>query len=197
MTTGKVQTEVADADLQRARRKTRREIDQVGEQLKKIYRKLGLTDEVDSIERVLRKRFGIRFFAERGIVSRHGELFEIDAHAYNDNEFYLVSVCCDLRSEDIEYLLTKLKRLPKYYPEHAHRSLYGIIAASRLSKPGREEALGKGLYVGIIKDEKFRLRTPPDFQPKDYRRSAKKAAKVAGGGSRKKPFAGRKKRLGK
>ncbi len=159
----------------RSRREAIHAVDELDRQLKKIYEKMGLTDEWDWIEKTLHKRFHTHSSAKGHTVRRDQGEFAIDTHAYNDKEFYLVTICGQLESDMIKYTLETLEAIPRFFEEHADRALYGVMAATEIPEAAREEALNRGLFVGLIRNEKFKLQTPPGFIPRDFRPRSKKS----------------------
>ena len=96
---------------------------------------------------------------------------ELDVLAYSNsdrNEVYVVEVKSHLREEGIEQLKKTLTEFRNFFPEHAGKRLYGILAAVQIPEDVASKALREGLYLARIHDEQFELHLPEGFEPRAY-----------------------------
>jgi hypothetical protein len=159
-------------DTDRRIKATDRQIKELGKQIGGLGEKFGGFTEglaLPSMERLLRRRFGMEVVSPRVRVTKAGRHLEIDVLSYANgalNQAYLVEVKSHLREEAIEQLKVLLRQFRDFFPEHRDKRLYGILAAVDLSPEAR--ALREGLYVARIQDQVFALDVPEDFQPQAY-----------------------------
>lgn len=152
----------------------RKQMKRTDKQLGALGNKFGSFAEgmaLPSMERVLRRQFGMNIVNPRAKASKNGRMLEIDVLAYDNgdrNEAYLVEVKSHLTSEGIEQMLKTLEEFPKFFLPLANRKIYGIIAAIDIPENLRNEVANKGLYLARISDGTFRLETPRGFKPKDF-----------------------------
>jgi hypothetical protein len=155
-------------------RKTDRQIKELGKQIGGLGEKFGSFTEglaLPSMEKILRKRFGMEVVSPRVRVTREDRHMEIDVLAYTNSEInaaYVVEVKSHLREEAIDQLKRILVRFREFFPEHRDKRLYGILAAVDVSPELRERVLREGIYVARIRGEIFALDVPEGFEPKVY-----------------------------
>lgn len=153
---------------------TDRKLKELGKQIGGLGEKFGSFTEglaLPSMEKILRKRFGMEVVSPSVRVSKGGEHIEIDVLAYANgklNRAYIVEVKSHPREESITQIQTLLKRFRDYFPEHKDKAVYGILAAVDISPALRERALREGLYVARIHDNVFEMDTPDDFQARAW-----------------------------
>jgi len=153
---------------------TDRQIKELGKQIGGLGEKFGSFTEglaLPSMERLLRRRFGMEVVSPRVRASKGGRHLEIDTLAYANGEInaaYVVEVKSHLREEAIAQLRNLLESFREFFPEHRDKRLYGILAAVDCSEALRERALREGFYVARIHDNVFELNVPDDFQPKVF-----------------------------
>jgi hypothetical protein len=160
--------------LREAQRETDREIKELGKQIGGLGKKFGSFTEgmaLPSMETLLREKFNMEVVSPSIRVRKDGKELQLDVFAYSNgnlNTAYIVEVKSHAREEAIPQLHTILERFRTFFPEHQHRTLYGILAAVDISVELREKALQAGFYVARIHDELFELDTPETFNPKPY-----------------------------
>ena len=158
-----------------------RDMKELGQQIGGIGRKFGRFTEglaFPSMEKILRERFGMEQIFSRVRAHKGGDTMEIDVLAYTNGEHstaYLVEVKSHLDTEGIQQMLASLDRFPTFFPEHANKELYGILAAVDMEKNVRNHALRKGLFLARIHDEQFKLDVPDDFRPHRFLETKKNA----------------------
>ena len=81
---------------------------------------------------------------------------------------FLVEVKSHLREEAIEQMRKMLRDFHTFFPGHAGKKVYGILAAVSAPERVREKILREGLYLARIHDGQFELQVPEDFQPRAF-----------------------------
>ena len=168
------ETDLQFQELARERRETDRQIRELGKQIGGLGEKFGSFTEglaLPSMERLLRKRFGMEVISPSVRATKDGQHLEIDVLAYANgavNAAYLVEVKSHLREEAITQLQNLLRRFRDFFPEHREKRLYGILAAVDLTPTLRERVLREGFYVARIHDQVFTLEVPAGFEPRAY-----------------------------
>jgi hypothetical protein len=158
-----------------SQKETARQIKQVNKQIGELGNKFGYFTEgmaLPSMEKVLKRQFGLNGVFPRAKLDLNGETLEIDVLAHDtmgeNDSVFLVEVKSNLTREAIEQLLDTIGRFPKFYPDLADRKLFGIVAAVYIPDELRNTVFKKGLYLARISDETFRLQTPAGFKPKVF-----------------------------
>ena len=163
-----------DRQIKASQKETDREIKELGKQIGGLGKKFGSFTEgmaLPSMETLLREKFNMEVISPSIRVRKGGKELQLDVFAYNNgdlNTAYIVEVKSHAREEAIPQLHAILERFRTFFPEHQHRTLYGILAAVDISAELREKALQAGFYVARIHDELFELDTPETFTPKAY-----------------------------
>ena len=124
-----------------------------------------------SMERLLRKQFGMTTVATRYKAQRTGETMEIDVLGLANgdiNAVVAVEVKSHLKERDVEQTLRMLDRFMDFFPEHKGKQLYGILAYVDGSEEIRKQAVRAGLYTARIHDEVFDLLPDSTFTPRDF-----------------------------
>ena len=161
-------------ETDRQKRQTDRQIRELGKQIGGLGEKFGSFTEglaLPSMERLLRKRFGMEVISPSVRAVKDGQHLEIDVLAYANgavNAAYLVEVKSHLREEAITQLHSLLHRFRDFFPAHREKRLYGILAAVDLTPTLRERVLREGFYVARIHDQVFTLEVPAGFEPRAY-----------------------------
>ena len=161
-------------ELRESQQETDREIKELGKQIGGLGKKFGSFTEgmaLPSMEMLLREKFNMEVVSPSIRVRKGGKELQLDVFAYNNgdlNTAYIVEVKSHAREEAIPQLHNILERFRTFFPEHQHRTLYGILAAVDISAELREKALQAGFYVARIHNELFELDTPEIFTPKAY-----------------------------
>ncbi len=127
-----------------------------------------------SMNKLLRKQFGMEVIATRVKASHQNKKLELDLLAYTNgdlNTAFIVEIKSHIQQEDLQQLLTILATFPEVFPEHADKRLYGILAAVDIPDNVMNKVLKKGIYLAMINDELFKLRVPTDFQARSFSHS--------------------------
>jgi hypothetical protein len=160
-------------------KETDRRINQTNKQLGELGNKFGSFAEgmaLPSMEKILKRKFDATVVNPNAKSSINGQSMEIDVLAYDKSgrdEVYLVEVKSHLTPDGINQMLKAIEDFPKFFPNLAHRKIYGIIAAVTMPDNLRNEVLSKGLYLAQISDDTFRLRVPRNFKPRDFNKASK------------------------
>jgi len=157
--------------LKETERQFRQQIKELGKQIGGLGNKFGSFAEgmaFPSMEKVLRKRFGMEVVSTRVKNIKGDKILEIDVLAYANsekNEVYVVEVKSHLHHRELEQVLKTMEEFPKFFTEHQDKKLYGIVAAIDVSEEMKKQVLEKGLYLALIHDDLFTLKVPKNFQP--------------------------------
>ena len=166
----KAMTQETDRQFKAMLQKANRRNKELGQQIGGLGQKFGGFTEgmaFPSMDKILRKRFGMENVSTRVKVSRNGGLMEMDVLAYANgkrNAVYVVEVKSRLRQDGIEQILQTLDRFPHFFPEHKGKALYGMLGVVDFDQRIKEEVLQKGLLLARIQDECFTLDVPADFK---------------------------------
>jgi hypothetical protein len=158
----------------RLQKENAREITRVSKQIGDIGNKFGSFTEgmaFPSMERMLRRRFGMTHVTTNFEVVKNGEEMELDVFAYANedvNTAIVVEVKSHLRESDVKQVLKMMEKFPRFFPEHRGKKLYGILASVQVPADVQRYAIKQGLMVARIADELFDLKVPEGFQPKDF-----------------------------
>jgi hypothetical protein len=163
-------------EAEQRQRETDRQLRELGKQIGGLGNKFGSFTEglaLPSMEKILRRRFGVDTIAPSVRVSRGDRHLELDVLAYANDEVnaaYVVEVKSHLREEHIQQLLEILEQFAGWFPEHRSKQLYGILAAVPIPAALRPRVLEQGLYLAHIHNDLFELEVPDDFQPRRFDR---------------------------
>lgn len=161
-------------ETDREQQETARQLREVGRQLGGLGEKFGSFTEgmaFPAMTKILLQRFGMTTIATRVRSRRNGRSLELDVLAYSNsqkNEAYVVEVKSHLREDGLDQLLRTLKEFREFFPEHADKKVYGVLAAVDISGNVAQKALREGIYLARIHDNQFELQVPDDFQPRAY-----------------------------
>lgn len=163
-------------ELNELRKQNEQLVADLGQQIGGLGRKFGGFTEgmaFPSMEKILRKRFGMEVITTRVKARQKGEMLEIDVLAYanhHKNEAFVVEVKSSLKDDGIDQILKILKKFPDFFPEHRGKKLYGILAMVDAPADVRARALREGLYLARIHDETFEIQVPESFVPRAFGR---------------------------
>jgi hypothetical protein len=159
-----------------AHRQAQIEMRQLRKQLGEIGNKFGSFTEGmawPAMQRILQRRFKAEVVAADVRQRRGPEEIQLDVLAYRQTApqaAWVVEVKSHLRQRDLEQVLRILERFPDWFPEHADKELYGVLAVVDTPPEDLAAAQAAGIHVARIHDEQFRLVDPPGFIPRSYRR---------------------------
>lgn len=168
--------ELAEEQKETARqqRETAQQLRELGKQLGGLGDKFGSFTEglaLPSMTKILMQQFGMQAVMPRARVRRNGRTMEIDVLAYSNSEVntaFIVEVKSHLREDGLDQLRKMLRDFRDFFPEHAGKKVYGILAAVDIPEDLAQKVLREGIYLALIHDGHFELQVPRDFQPKAY-----------------------------
>lgn len=169
-----LQIKETERQLRAASRETNAQLKELGRQIGGLGRKFGSFTEgmaLPAMEKILRRRFGMEVISPRVRARREGRELEIDVLAYADGavmQAYVVEVKSHAREEAVEQLRQTLEDFRRFFPEHADKRAFGVLAAVDFAARSRERALDAGFYVARIRDDSFELDVPANFRPQAY-----------------------------
>ena len=168
------QLKETDRQLKETDRQLRKQLKELGKQIGGLGEKFGGFTEgmaLPSMTRILTETFGMEVVTPRVKVRKAGRSLELDVLAYANSEcnaVYIVEIKSHLRPDGIEQLQNILEQFRHFFPEHADKALYGILAVVDAPEDLRQEALSAGIFMAGINDEQFKLEVPSNFQPKAW-----------------------------
>lgn len=163
-------TKETDRHLQ----ETDRQLRQLGKQLGGLGEKFGSFTEgmaYPSMKKILTEDFHMSFVAPSVLRRQNGRALELDVLAYSNagiSEAYIVEVKSHLRPESIEQIKGTLHQFREFFPEHADKKVYGILAVVYIPENLREKVLSEGIYLARIHDGQFELEVPRNFEPRAF-----------------------------
>lgn len=155
-------------------KETSRQIKQVNKQLGELGNKWGTFTEgmaIESIKRILLEEFKIPTFFQRAVKRMNGESIEIDFLGYENstvNTAVIVEVKSHLREDVVEQIEETMKNFTKFFPDHADKKLYGIVACVHAPDIIKNVLRKKGIYLAVLHDDIFELYPFKNFTPKDF-----------------------------
>nr|VFK31264.1 MAG: hypothetical protein BECKMB1821G_GA0114241_10807 [Candidatus Kentron sp. MB]VFK34782.1 MAG: hypothetical protein BECKMB1821I_GA0114274_10847 [Candidatus Kentron sp. MB]VFK76944.1 MAG: hypothetical protein BECKMB1821H_GA0114242_10857 [Candidatus Kentron sp. MB] len=161
-------------NFERQNKEFRRQMKEQGRQIGGLGRKFGGFTEgmaFPSMRKLLRERFGMETINQRVEAHRNGGQMEVDVLGYTngaDNRVVVVEVKSRLTQEGIEHMERTMARFDKFFPEHADKTRFGIIAAVDIPEEMGEQTLKRGFYLARIRDELFALKSPKGFLPRYF-----------------------------
>ena len=153
---------------------TNKQINQTNKQLGELGNKWGTFTEgmaVNSIEKILLDKFKIPAVARNFRKTLNGETIVIDMFGYENsaiNTAVIVEVKSHLKDDSIEQIEETMKNFPKFFPDHANKKLYGIIACVHAPESLQNVLRKKGIYLAVLNDDTFKLHTFKNFIPTDF-----------------------------
>lgn len=171
------QIQATERQLRESKLEVDRQLKELRVEIGGIGNKFGSFTEgmaLPAIEKILHNEFGLERFHPNAKSLKGDRTLEIDVLGYSNgtlNQVVVVEVKSHLRLRDIKQVLQILKEFPEFFPEHADKKLYGMIAAVAVNKETRQQVIEAGLYLGRIHDDQFKLTVPHDFVPKCFGRT--------------------------
>ncbi len=162
------------ASLAIAQQETAKQIKQTQKQLGELGNKWGTFTEgmaIASIKKILFEKFNISVISERLSKRMNGESIEMDAFGYENstvNTAVIVEIKSHLREDAIEQIERIMEDFPRFFPDHADKKLYGIIACVHAPDNIKNLLRKKGIYLAVLHDDIFELYDFKNFTPKDF-----------------------------
>ena len=172
----KMAAERAEVDQRMAasRAEVDKQIKQTQKQLGDLGNKWGTFTEgmaIESIKKILKDKFDIPVISRNVQKRMNGESIEMDAFGYENstvNTAVIVEIKSHLREDAIEQIERIMEDFPRFFPDHADKKLYGIIACVHAPDNIKNLLRKKGIYLAVLHDEVFELHDFKNFTPKDF-----------------------------
>ena len=168
-----IQQETA-RQMEISRKEVDKQIKQTQKQLGELGNKWGTFTEgmaIASIKKILFEKFNISAVSEHFSKRINGESIEMDAFGYENstiNTAVIVEIKSHLREEAVEQIERIMEDFPKFFPDHAEKKLYGILACVHAPDSIKNLLRKKGIYLAVLHDDIFELHDFKNFTPKDF-----------------------------
>ena len=165
---------LAHKEIAAEQKETAKQIKQTQKQLGELGNKWGTFAEgmaIASIKKILRDKFNISVISEHFSKRMNGESIEMDAFGYENstvNTAVIVEIKSHLREDAVEQIERIMEDFPRFFPDHADKKLYGIIACVHAPDNIKNLLRKKGIYLAVLHDEVFELHDFKNFTPKDF-----------------------------
>ena len=97
-----------------------------------------------------------------------GQTLEIDILVTNEHHVLVVEVKSSLGVSDVKDLRADLTQFRQFFPEYAHKNLYGAVAGIEIEEGADKYAYRQGLFVLAQAGETVAILNNSDFQPKNW-----------------------------
>ena len=168
-----IQQETA-RQMEISRKEVDKQIKQTQKQLGELGNKWGTFTEgmvIASIKKILFEKFNIPVITHNVQKRMNGESIEMDAFGYENstiNTAVIVEIKSHLREEAVEQIERIMEDFPKFFPDHAEKKLYGILACVHAPDSIKNLLRKKGIYLAVLHDDIFELQDFKNFTPKDF-----------------------------
>ena len=168
------QMEASQKELVASRKEVDKQIKQTQKQLGELGNKWGTFTEgmaIASIKKILFEKFNISAVSEHFSKRINGESIEMDAFGYENstiNTAVIVEIKSHLREEAVEQIERIMEDFPKFFPDHADKKLYGILACVHAPDSIKNLLRKKGIYLAVLHDDIFELHDFKNFTPKNF-----------------------------
>ncbi|MFY7998203.1 MAG: DUF3782 domain-containing protein [Candidatus Kapaibacteriota bacterium] len=159
-------------------RRLKQRIDDIGKQVGGLNNKFGTFAEgllLPSVKQILQEDFSLEWVSERTLKNRKMDgvktFMELDAFGYSngsENVACIVEIKSHLREDGIEQILRQLQDFSTFFPDHADKRLYGMIAAVDAPQSLIERVWREGLYLVLVQGDMAKLMMPEGFVPKNF-----------------------------
>ena len=157
-----------------SRKEVDKQIKQTQKQLGELGNKWGTFTEgmaIASIKKILFEKFNIPIITRNVQKRMNGESIEMDAFGYENstiNTAVIVEIKSHLREDAVEQIERIMEDFPRFFPDHADKKLYGIIACVHAPDNIKNLLRKKGIYLAVLHDDIFELHDFKNFTPKDF-----------------------------
>ena len=172
-----LQMEESNKKVEALQKETAKQIKQTQKQLGELGNKWGTFTEgmaTASIKKILREKFNIPVISRNVEKSINGETIEIDIFGYENstvNTAVIVEIKSHLRDDIAEQVERIMADFPKFFPDHAGKKLYGVVACVYAPESIKNLLRKKGIYLAVLHDDIFELYDFENFTPKDFSHS--------------------------
>jgi hypothetical protein len=162
------------ASLAEESKETKKEMRRMLQSLGRLGNSMGEMTEglvYPSIVKILRQRFKVHVVTRNARSRRNGTELELDALGYSNGEHgqvYVVEIKTKFGEDQFQQFLKTLQAFPRFFPEHADKPVYGLVAAVTMPENIRQRLLKAGIYVAHIHDNICTLRVPRGFKAKAF-----------------------------
>jgi hypothetical protein len=121
-----------------------------------------------AMTKILMQRFGMSTVAAQVRSRKNGRSLELDVLAYSNsrqNEAYVIEVKSHLREDGLDQLRRTLREFREFFPEHADKKVYGILAAVDIPTAWPKRPSGKGSTSLASTTTSLRSRSPTVSNP--------------------------------
>jgi hypothetical protein len=87
------------------------------------------------------------------------------------NTAVIVEIKSHLREDGIEQIEDTIKDFPKFFPDHAEKQLYGIVACVHAPENLKNVLRKKGIYLAVLHEDIFDLYPFENFTPKNFKQT--------------------------
>ena len=157
-----------------SRKDVDKQIKKTQKQLGELGNKWGTFAEgmaIESIKKILKDKFNIPVISRNVQKRMNGESIEMDAFGYENstiNTAVIVEIKSHLREDAVEQIERIMADFPKFFPDHADKKLYGILACVHAPDNIKNLLRKKGIYLAVLHDDVFELCDFKNFTPKDF-----------------------------
>ena len=166
------QLKETDRQLKEQAQKTDREIRQVNREIGNLGGKWGRFVEnlvAPACETIFLKRgIPVHQVSQRVKKRLEEQTLEIDVLVTNENHVLVVEVKSSLGVQDVKALSADLSLFRQFFPEYAHKELYGAVAGIEIEEGADKYAYRQGLFVLAQAGETVAILNNDDFQPKSW-----------------------------
>ena len=165
---------LAQKELQASQKNTDAQIKQVNKQLGEMGNKWGTFAEgmaIASIKKIMFEVFKIPTVSQNVTKRMNGETIEIDAFGYensNINTAVVVEIKSHLKETAVEQIEETMANFTKFFPDHAEKKLFGMIACVHAPENIKSLLRKKGIYLTVLHDDIFEMYDFKNFTPRDF-----------------------------
>jgi hypothetical protein len=126
---------------------------------------------IPTIYEILFEQFNFSTVSKNLYKSMDDEVIEIDVFGFEDtilNTSIIVQINKHLREFSIEQLEETCQNFSKFFPDHANKKLFGMIACVHAPESLRNMLRKKGIYLAVLNDDTFSLYNFKNFIPTDF-----------------------------
>ncbi len=164
----------AEADKRQA--EADKETKQLKKQIGEIGNKFGLYTEglsSASIERMFYKKFGVEetYFRTKKRDKTTGANIEMDAWGVangDKNMVVIAEVKNGIDNDALEQMQRIIADFRLFYPEHAQKSVYGVLVGVNIPQHIRQKAEKLGFYLATVSDTMFTMCNDKGFKGTAY-----------------------------
>lgn len=112
--------------------------------------------------------FGVKQIYRRAKGSLNGSNMEVDAIGIKKDLVVVTEIKSRLDIWFVDYLLEKLPKFVKFFPEYKGRKIIGAVGGINIDKDVGKYAERKGLYVLVPSGDTMKLANKKSFKPRYF-----------------------------